>query len=420
MLNAGYNLEWFVFTHKGVTELLAPAAGGFETPVVGTGHFSYGPAGGPWAFSPHPTDIGAGILGAGSAFGNPNAPEGIQVGFVQSTGWTSLPVTGVADTNRWIIQFLAAQRSYQPGGGVQTLDVYLDGIRIGSVTPVGTNFAPYSVSGEMSPGDHTLKFQGMSVSDNTAFIDQVQARVSRRAAFVATGSVWKYKDAGANLGSAWRDAGFDDNDWTAGLGPLGYGLEGQATTLANNGQITTYFRKHFVVTNLPAFTNLSLRLLRDDSAMVYLNGTEVFRSNLPTNSPVSFDTLALTKATGIDQTVHYFTMTIPAALLIEGTNVLAAEVHQAQVGGTDLNFDLALSGLSGNGAGIPRLQPLNTGKSLTISWPGDITGFRLQSTTNLGSSATWKPVTDQLVNLGSSVGISVIPTNGCQFFRLIR
>ena len=67
---------------------------GFESPTVGTdsyGDFLYAPTGTPWTFSGD-----AGVAGNGSGFtsGNPNAPEGTQVGFLQETGSFSQVVAG--------------------------------------------------------------------------------------------------------------------------------------------------------------------------------------------------------------------------------------------------------------------------------------------------------------------------------------
>ncbi len=56
---------------------------GFEQPSVGAGKFQYDPAGSPWAFSGN-----AGISANNSGFtsGNPPAPQGTQVAFLQKTG----------------------------------------------------------------------------------------------------------------------------------------------------------------------------------------------------------------------------------------------------------------------------------------------------------------------------------------------
>lgn len=86
--------------------------------------------------------------------------------------------------------------------------------------------------------------------------------------------------------------------------------------------------------------------LHDDGAVVYLNCAEAFRSNMQTNSPVMFNSPACSKIIGIDQTLHYFTASVPAALLLAGTNVLAVEVRHFQASGGDLNFNLAMDRLS--------------------------------------------------------------------------
>src|SRR5207249_2223436 len=59
--------------------------GSFETPSLGSGAsaYQYNPAASPWSF------VGlAGLSGNGSAFtsGNPSAPQGSQVAFLQATG----------------------------------------------------------------------------------------------------------------------------------------------------------------------------------------------------------------------------------------------------------------------------------------------------------------------------------------------
>jgi hypothetical protein len=110
---------------------------------------------------------------------------------------------------------------------------------------------------------------------------------------VAAGSVWRYLDDGSNQGTAWRARGFDDRSWRTGAAPLGYG--DPVTTVvgfgsrANRKHVTTYFRRTFAASG--GSTRLVLRLRRDDGAVVYLNGVEVARSNMPSGT-VAYRTLA--------------------------------------------------------------------------------------------------------------------------------
>jgi len=144
-----------------------------------------------------------------------------------------------------------------------------------------------------------------------------------------TASVWRYHDLGQGLGTNWVNLDFDDSSWSDGQAPLGFGT-GRESTLICTGQVTTpttvYFRCTFDGAALPQDATCFARLRCDDGAVVYLNGTEVFRYNLP-EGIISFDTSALTPVEGTNQdTLVEFV--IPTNLFMPGANLLAAEVHQ--------------------------------------------------------------------------------------------
>ncbi|MBI5384326.1 MAG: lamin tail domain-containing protein [Verrucomicrobia bacterium] len=167
---------------------------------------------------------------------------------------------------------------------------------------------------------------------------------------VLTGSVWKYLDNGSDQGTAWAAPGFDDSGWAAGPAELGYGdgVDGRPEATTNsfgpdsaNKYITTYYRRAFVATNIAACTNLVLRVLRDDGAVVHLNGVEAARFNVAAGT-VNYLTL-VNNAT--DDGALFFPTNINPTLLVEGTNVLAVEVHQSTLNSSDLSFDLELVAL---------------------------------------------------------------------------
>ena len=91
---------------------------------------------------------------------------------------------------------------------------------------------------------------------------------------------WSYRADGVDLGTAWRQPGYDSSTWATGPSQLGWGNRGEATVVPS-GQITQYFVRHFTVDDPSAGQLLALQLKRDDGAAVYLNGTEIARSNLP-------------------------------------------------------------------------------------------------------------------------------------------
>ena len=140
---------------------------------------------------------------------------------------------------------------------------------------------------------------------------------------VSTGSVWSYLDNGSDQGTAWRAPGFDDSTWKNGFAPLGYGDAWIVTTNdfgpdANNKYVTTYYREIFNVANASAITNLLLRIRRDDGPVVYLNGTEVFRTNMPSGT-IGYRTLAPAAVGGADESTWYSTAVSATRLVREPT-----------------------------------------------------------------------------------------------------
>lgn len=158
---------------------------------------------------------------------------------------------------------------------------------------------------------------------------------------ISTNSVWRYLDDGSDQGSAWQGLGFDDSGWAVGAAPLGYGLSNITTTQAV-ARVTYYHRRTFTVTQPEVYSNLVLRVRRDDGAVAYLNQQEIFRSNMPTGS-IDFRTEATLSATGLTQ-FNFYTTNVSRELLVAGTNQLAVEIHQGSSSSVDAAFALELVG----------------------------------------------------------------------------
>ncbi|NLF30952.1 MAG: LEPR-XLL domain-containing protein, partial [Planctomycetes bacterium] len=164
---------------------------------------------------------------------------------------------------------------------------------------------------------------------------------------VPAGSVWKYLDNGSNQGTAWRSPSFNDGSWASGPAQLGYGDGDEATVVSygpnsSSKYITTYFRHAFTVDDASDYLDLTVRLQRDDGAIVYLNGTEIVRDNLTTGT-VTYTTGALDAADGSEETTFYQFSGLQN-LLVDGTNVLAVEIHQRNGSSSDVSFDMMLQG----------------------------------------------------------------------------
>lgn len=191
---------------------------------------------------------------------------------------------------------------------------------------------------------------------------------------VPQGSVWKYLDDGSNQGTAWITPSFDDSNWASGPAQLGYGDGDEATTVSFGGNSsdkhpTTYFRHDFTVADASIIPGLELQLLRDDGAIVYLNGSEIYRSNVP-NGPVGYNTYASSTVSGSDEDAWFITQ-LSANLLVNGSNTLAVEIHQRSPTSSDISFDLTL--LTANFNPVRRGPYLQSGtaNSMVIRWRTD-------------------------------------------------
>lgn len=165
--------------------------------------------------------------------------------------------------------------------------------------------------------------------------------------FLARQSVWKYYDAGNVPGDDWFTPDFDDTSWTYGMGELGYGDGGETTVLnygpdENNKYITYYFRKEIEIEDLHENIDAVIRLMRDDGVVVYINGNEVLRVNMP-DGDITYETLATNYAGGSDEST-YFEYTPDELFLQSGKNIIAVEIHQSGATSSDISFDMEITG----------------------------------------------------------------------------
>jgi hypothetical protein len=164
--------------------------------------------------------------------------------------------------------------------------------------------------------------------------------------FIPAGATWKYLDDGSSQSTQWRARTYNDATWAGGPAPLGY-ENGVATTISfgpdeDNKYPASYFRNSFNVIDASIYTGITLELLVDDGAAVYLNGEELFRQNLPSGLLTS-STFALGSTSS---ETNYTSYDLPPSALITGENVLVVEVHQHRPGSSDLSFDLSLEASS--------------------------------------------------------------------------
>jgi hypothetical protein len=195
--------------------------------------------------------------------------------------------------------------------------------------------------GKLVDGTNVLAVEMHRAEDSGSGTGVKLLLVGATEALVPWGSTWKYLDDGSDQGTAWYDPSFDDSSWASGPAELGHG-RGDPATVVNWGlgerHTTHYFRHTFNVSDVSNYRGLHLGIKRDDGAVVYLNGNEVCRDNMPIGT--------VTYATRASHTVgssHFCSFLVDPNNLVDGTNIIAVEIHQRLGGSGDISFDLNLA-----------------------------------------------------------------------------
>lgn len=235
-------------------------------------------------------------------------------------------------------------------------------------------------------------------------------------ALVNENAVWKYLDGGADPGARWLQPDADLAAWPSGVAQFGFGDQDERT-LVNwmnpaDGSVypAYYFRHAFFVSNAAGYSNLIVRLLRDDGTIVYLNGEELFRDNMPAG-PVSNRTYANLPA--IDENVFTDHWVNPNRL-VEGVNHLAVEIHNQSPQSHDISFDLRL--LANLPVPPPSLIVSRAGTNLVTAWPRSFLGYRLEAAVRLETN-NWQLVPN-VVNTSSEFRSTNLIGGPARFFRL--
>ena len=185
--------------------------------------------------------------------------------------------------------------------------------------------------------------------------------------------------------------------------------------MSNRLQFTTWFRHKFTVTNAASHDALALRLVRDDGAVIYLNGTEVWCDNMPAGT-INYTTPA-SSVVGVPNESVWWTRTTNAAALVNGTNILAVEIHQTATNSSDISFDFALTGVAATSA--PALTATMSGQQLHLTWPAWAAALTLATATNLTPPVAWTAATNAPVLTNRVWLVPVSPAGSAQrFYRL--
>ena len=190
------------------------------------------------------------------------------------------------------------------------------------------------------------------------------ATLGAATSLVGYGATWNFNQAGTNLGATWAQTNFTAGvgGWLNGAGVFAFESDPVAlpvgTVLADPGAavITHYFQTTFNFTGNVAQSVLELSTLLDDGAVVWLNGHELTRINMPTGTVIGTTRAKI----AVNNATVSSPFTLPTQWLVNGSNVLSVDVHA--VGGSTspgltlasgAGFTMTWDGLSGANFGGP-------------------------------------------------------------------
>ncbi len=227
------------------------------------------------------------------------------------------------------------------------------------------NSDPVLADGTIAPGALSLG-SGFSIDTIFPFESSGWRYLNDRTALSASNVV---EGSPSYDQSDWKHPDFPDSGWPTGQGLIGGPAEGSINAANANTTISTgtfsnylptiYFRKSFNLTDAAEVTALELDIIRDDGVIIYLNGREILRDNVPAGVVEYSD---FTGSLGDEGAPFSRTYNVTSGDLREGENVLAIELHNQSAGNSDMGLDIALRAIRPAGSGV-----INLTQSATIT-----------------------------------------------------
>jgi hypothetical protein len=215
-------------------------------------------------------------------------------------------------------------------------------------------------------------------------------------------SSWKYlkgTDEASSPVSAWRTNGFNDTSWLTGNAPFYYGEPLSGTLLGdmNGGYTCIFMRKNFNIADASQVTGLELRSFCDDGFIVWINGVEMPRYNMPGDAVIPRTGNA---ATAIEASLQVHALPNPATYLVSGQNTIAIQAFNSSLSGSsDFVMDAQLL------AAIPDAVAPTIASRIpaagTVSSLSQITVMFAEPVTDVGP-------TDFLINGQAATGMTAV------------
>ena len=240
---------------------------------------------------------------------------------------------------------------------------YLDGfwetknIEVEDNTPEGSSYSLETVDGQ-------LHIKIINDRDYPLGLPDVSLPPAKN--YVSLGDTWKYNDKNLDFGVDFSRIDFDDSSWLSAPGIFGVdtrtfpdpGLQTPLNRDSVNNLLTYYFRKKFDFKDDPIGSLITLEAILDDGARFWINGQEIQRVRLPaTPAEVGWKTRASAGVSFRDEGKLLPVVTIDGSgILVEGTNVVAVDLHNSSAGSSDIamgaTLDIAAQPSGAGGGGI--------------------------------------------------------------------
>ena len=159
---------------------------------------------------------------------------------------------------------------------------------------------------------------------------------------------WHYFIGTSEPPSDWPDLNFDDTAWEQGPGGIGYGDDDDRTVIPSCTSV--YMRTEFEIVDSAVVARTVLHVDFDDGFVAYLNGHEIARANIGTPGirpphdqfTDSYDYEAQIPQGGVPSSflIHRDSL---KQYLLNGKNILALQVHNANATSSDLSSSTWLS-----------------------------------------------------------------------------
>ncbi|CAM1364880.1 helix-turn-helix transcriptional regulator [Tenacibaculum xiamenense] len=186
---------------------------------------------------------------------------------------------------------------------------------------------------------------------------------------IKSGDEWRFYDKAIPPKNGWINSSRITSTWKKGISGLGYGDKAVTTVIdfgkdPDNKRITAYFSKGFQIDNPHDFVLYQVNIEKDDGIVLYLNGKEIFRKDMPIGK-IHHDTKASGLIVSGQSEAFLHTIFITPEDLRRGENIISASVHQGTEKSEDLIFNLELFGLNTQEA-LPTLIKERSIKNSTL------------------------------------------------------